>query len=357
MRTHDYCIILAGGLGRRLWPTSRAQKPKQFVDFLGTGKSLLQITYERFAAFLPAENIYVATFADYEPWVREQLPQVVDAQLLLEPVQLSTGPMAAWASWHISQRDPQASIVATPADQLITNEHLFVEQVGAALDFVRTEGCYLAMGVKAVEPLTSYGYIQMGQPLGDDRYEVKSFTEKPPAEFAQTFVDSGEFLWNTGLFLWAAATMAPDFEQIIPGLVHADLIVSTREAEQALIDRAYPAAEFCTLDSLVLERSRRTVVQACHFGWTDIGTWPTLKEALPADVDGNATVGSQQVLFQGTCRTLVALPEGMGAVVRGLDGYVVSLEGNMLLIAPNTDGTLPRRLITEVQVRLGEDYV
>lgn len=357
MRTHDYCIILAGGLGRRLWPTSRVQRPKPFIDFLGVGKTLLQLTFERFAAILPLENIYISTFDDYAPLVREQLPHLAEEQLLLEPVQLSTGPAAAWASWHIAQRDPAACIVASPADQVITNETLFAEELTSVLNFVRREGRPVAMGVAAHKPATCYGYIQRGKMLDNDLFEVKSFTEKPPLEFARTFVDSGEFLWNTGIFLWSAAHAPDAYEQLIPGLVHTDVLISTRQEERRLLERAYPAAEFCSLDSLILERGRDTVVRACHFGWTDVGTWPMLKEMHHADVDGNVVVGGQGVIFQATRQTLVALPEGMGAVVRGLDGFVVSVEGNMLYISPNDEGERPRRLLTEVQVKLGEEYM
>lgn len=357
MRTHDYCIILAGGVGRRLWPASREQRPKQFIDFFGVGRTLLQLTYDRFAAILPPQNIYISTFANYEQLVRDQLPMLTDEQILIEPVQLSTGPAAAWASWHIAQRDNEACIVTTPADQLITGEVAFAREIAEGLDFVRESRQFLAMSVKAATPMTAYGYIQKGESLAGHRYQVKSFTEKPPLEFARTFVESGEFLWNTGLFLWAVGTMCREFERLIPGLVHADVMVSTREEEQALIARCYPAAEFRTLDAVALEGDVPAVVQECTFGWRDVGSWPVMKEALEGDVDGNARIGGAGVVFQATQNTLICLPEGVGAVVRGLNDYLVALEGNMLLITPNDDASRPRHLTTEVQVKLGESFL
>lgn len=357
MRTNDYCLILAGGVGRRLWPVSREERPKQFIDFFGVGKTLLQLTYDRFAAILPPEHIYVSTFVDYEPLVRQQLPMLADEQLLLEPVQLSTGPAAAWASWHIARRDPEACIVTTPADQLITGEPFFAREIAEAFDFVRTHRTVLVMSVKAGAPTTAYGYIQKGDALGGGRYHVKSFTEKPPLEFARTFVESGEFLWNTGLFLWAPDTMRPFFEPLMPGLAGTTALPATREEELALIARYYPEAEFCTLDALLLEREHPAVVQECTFGWRDVGSWQVMKDTLPADVDGNATIGGAGVMLQGTKDTIVSLPPDVAAVVRGLDGYLVALEGNMLLVAPNDDETRPRRLTSEVQVRLGEQFL
>lgn len=361
MRTNDYCLILAGGVGRRLWPASREQRPKQFIDFFGIGKTLLQLTYDRFAAFLPKENIYVSTFAEYEPWVREQLPELPPEQILCEPVQLSTGPAAAWASWQIARQHPEACFVATPADQFITNEAAFAQEIAQGLDFVRTTDHFLAMSVKATTPMTAFGYIQKDtdkrEGLSDHLYKVKSFTEKPPIEFARTFVESGEFLWNTGLFLWKSETMLPHLEQIFPTFPHANHKFATAEEESALLRRYYPTGAFCTLDALILERNDKTITQECSFGWRDVGSWPVMKDSLPANVDGNATIGGAGVIFQGTKDTLVCLPEGMGAVVRGLKDYVVVLEGNMLVIMPNNDAALPRRLATEVQVKLGEEFL
>lgn len=357
MRTHDYCIILAGGVGRRLWPASREQRPKQFIDFLGVGRTLLQLTYDRFATFLPPQNIYVSTFADYTSLVQEQLPQLPSEQILSEPVQLSTAPASAWASWHIAQRDPEACLIVTPADQLITSETLFANEVQEAFDYVRQQEHFLALSVRATSPVTTYGYVQKGEALSEHHFTVKTFTEKPPSEFACTFVESGEFLWNTSLFLWHTRTMARELPHLMPALASHDLLAPSIQEEQALLRRCYPAAIHQTIDHLVLSQCKDTLVQECHFGWRDVGTWSSVTQTLSLNVDGNACIGGGNTLFQDTRHTLVHLPKGMGAVVRGLDGYLVALEGNMLVIMPNDDDTRPQRLATEVQVRLGEEFV
>lgn len=357
MRTHDYCIILAGGVGRRLWPASREQRPKQFIDFLGVGRTLLQLTYDRFAAILPPQNIYISTFVDYVPLVQEQLPELPTHQILAEPVRLSTAPAAAWASWHIAQRDSEACFIASPSDQIITAEAVFAQEVCEAFDYVRSQQHFLALSVKSTSPVTTYGYVQKGEALSAHHFTVKSFTEKPPLEFARTFVESGEFLWNTGLFLWQASTMSSELTRIMPGLSNQALIIANPLEEQALVRRCYPAATHQTLDNVVLDQRKDTLVQECHFGWRDVGTWSSMRQTLSLNVDGNACIGGAGVIFQDTRHTLVNLPENMGAVVRGLDGYLVALEGNMLVIMPNDDDTRPHRLATEAQMRLGEEFL
>ena len=213
------------------------------------------------------------------------------------------------------------------------------------------------MSVAAHSPNTAYGYIQKGEELGDQRFSLKTFTEKPPLDFARQFVASGEFLWNTGLFLWNARTMLPLVGQLIPGLPAADAPLPENESESSLLSQCYPAAEHCSLDHVVLNNGHPTVVQACTFGWKDVGSWPVMKETLPANVDGNTTIGSNEVLFQGTRQTLVSLPKGYGAVIRGLDGYLVTLQDNMLLITPNEDASRTRLIAGEVQMKLGENFL
>lgn len=198
---HNYCIILAGGNGRRLWPASQKDMPKQFIDFFGTGRTLLQQTYDRFVRFIPQDHIFVSTFEDYVPLVKQQLPQIADNRILPEPVQLNTAPAAIWGTWHTVLADADARVVVTPADQLIQGEDQFEKQILRGLDYVGSHQNFLAMGVKPTHPNTAYGYIQMGEEEdGEKLYTVKSFSEKPAADYAQMFVDSGEFLWNTGIF-------------------------------------------------------------------------------------------------------------------------------------------------------------
>lgn len=370
---------MAGGVGRRLWPVSRQRRPKQFVDFFGTGRSLLQLTYDRVSRFVPQENIYVCTAEEYADLAKEQLPVLTDEQLLLEPVRLSTAPAAAWASWHIGRHNPSANVLVTPADQFITNEAAFERQLLSAFDFVATHDKFLCIGVPAHEPNTAYGYIQKGTELGRDLYEVKTFTEKPPMEYATTFVQSGEFLWNTGIFLWNVATMRRLEEEVIPGIGHSDIIITTPEEERQLVRLCYPTATRETLDCILLEQ-QPMVVHECSFGWSDVGSWPVMSSVLPHTADGNAVVvtpaqpqqGSagaaseagmpterleHPVTFKGTRDTIVTLPEGVAAIVRGLDGFLVSLEAGVLVITPNDDPARMRKFSSELQMKHGERFL
>lgn len=362
MRTkNDFCIILAGGVGRRLWPCSRKAKPKQFLDLFGTGRTLLQTTYDRFARFVPKENIYVSTYREYVDLVHEQLPDMQLENILAEPVQLSTAPAVAWATYHVAQRNMEANMIVSPADQYIVNEERFEEQMSQGLDFVSQHDFFLAMGAKAGEPNTSYGYIQKGEETPQENvFTVQSFTEKPDLDFAKIFVESGEFLWNTGLFLWNVRTMLNHLDNLIPVMkqhMRNSEGPLSNEEELAFVERFYPSNLHLSIDLVILERSRNVFVQACDFGWADIGCWPEVHELSKKDVDGNSLATSSKVMFSASRDNLVSLPKGIAAVIHGLDGYLVAQEGNTLLICPNNDPALVRRLANEAQMQLGEEYM
>lgn len=357
----NYCIILAGGIGRRLWPASRKAMPKQFLDFFGVGRTLLQQTFDRFSRFLPTENIFVSTYKDYEELVSIQLPSLPKENILAEPVQLSTLPAATWASFHVSLKDPEACIIVSPADQHIIDVAHFEHDLLDALDFVAEHEEFLAIGVRPTVPNTAYGYIQMGAPANrQGLYRVKSFSEKPEEEYANLFVNSHEFLWNTGIFLWGPKAMK-EIRQLLPPAVIERLQQNnghlTTEEEKTLVEEWYPSNSNRSIDLYLLERCDHAYVKECNFGWADIGCWPELHEVSHKDVDGNARVGSQLVMFSGTSNTIVSLPEGMGAVIRGLNGYFVAQQGNILVICPNNDPAQARRLADEAQMKLGEDYL
>ncbi len=360
---NDYCIILAGGVGRRLWPCSRRNKPKQFIDFFGSGRTLLQQTFDRFSRIIPADHIVISTFKDYLPLVEEQLPEIPIANILAEPVQHSTAPAVAWASCHISMLDPEANIVVSPSDQYIIGEEHFAEQIRKGLSFVRTHEDFLAIGVKPSVPNTAYGYIQMGaNGVAEHMYRVKSFSEKPAQEYARLFVESGEFLWNTGLFLWHAPTMLKMIKTHTVGLVESfsrsDRNISTSDEVEA-IKKYYPASLHRSLDLVILEKCQNVYVQQADFGWADVGCWPEIYEVSEKDADGNVVLSSPntKVMLSACRNNLVRLPDGMGAVIKGLDGYLVAQKNNMLVICPNNDPALARRLVNEVQVQLGEEFV
>lgn len=362
MKKHkDFCIIMAGGEGRRLWPQSRKYLPKQFIDFFGTGRTLLQQTYDRFAAFIPATQIYVSTYRDYVDLVREQLPDLPLENVLVEPVQLSTAPAAAWASCHIGMREPDAAIIVTPADQHIVREERFREQVQRTLDFVADNDVFVAMGVKTTVPNTAYGYIQMGNPVKEGvLYNVKSFQEKPAAEYARLFVESGEFLWNTGLFVWSARSMQQLLREVTP--VVAERIEAahgqmSRDEELTLVREYYPSNLNQSIDLMLLGRGKNVYVYECDFGWADVGCWPELYEVAHKDVDGNALLGAGKVLLSGCSRNVVCMPEGRAAIIKGLEGYLVAECDNVLVICPNDEAMTVRRLADETLVKLGEEYL
>lgn len=358
---HDYCIIMAGGQGRRLWPTSRKDMPKQFIDFFGTGRTLLQQTYDRMARIFPHENIIVSTYEGYHDIVRRQLPEVDEANILLEPVQLSTAPAVMWASAFVAARDGEARVLVTPTDHHIVNTDAFEKHVRCGLDFVGAHDEFLALGVKATVPHTAYGYIQTEQAeLSDGMYRVKTFTEKPAADYARLFVESGEFLWNTGMFLWNVRTMYRLIGRITPAVAHqmeSNAGMIGRQEQLSIIRELYPANMSRSVDLVILNDSAQVCVQECNFGWADVGCWPELHRVLPKDVDGNAVVEGARAMFSACANNIVSLPEGGVAVIKGLDGYIVSQRDNLLVICPKDDPMAVRRMADEAAMQLGPDLL
>lgn len=357
---NDYCVILAGGVGKRLWPYSRREKPKQFLDFFGMGRTLLQQTFDRISRFIPADQIFISTYSDYVPFVHEQLPMVSDDHILAEPVQLSTAPATAWANYHISTLAADANIFVTPCDQVILDEECFAGELQTALRYVEKHDVFLSMGVKATEPNSAYGYIQMGEEKQPGLYTVQSFTEKPGADYARTFVDSGEFLWNTGLFVWNVKTFKRLINRLIPAMDEAILDLDsdiTPEKELDIVRRFYPTNGRSSIDLVILEQAQHVLVQLCNFGWADIGCWPELRAVEKKDVDGNAVIGGAKVMLSGAQRNIVCLPKDTAAVIRGLEGYLVASAGNVLVICPNDDPGLVKKLFNEASVTMGEEYV
>lgn len=353
----NYCVILAGGVGRRLWPASSKEMPKQFIDFFGTGRTLLQQTFDRFLRFIPLQHIYVSTFEDYVPLVREQLPELPPENILPEPVQLNTAPAAIWSTWHVVLNNPEANVIVTPADQLIQHTDRFETAMKRGLEFVEAHDDFLAIGVKPTMPNTAYGYIQMGEGAnGADFYRVQSFSEKPEPDYAKMFLDSGEFLWNTGIFLWRGETMG----QTLAAMSNRPNHPVDQVAKQMLTiaeEMEYVRSSFSNemprqIDLFVLEKCRNVAVMACDFGWADVGCWPEMRGVSRQDADGNAVSGGSRVMFQGTSRCMVRLPKRMKAVIAGLDNYLIVQEGDVLMICPNDHPDRLRRLINEAQVNL-----
>lgn len=338
---HFYCIILAGGKGRRLWPVSRAEKPKQFIDLFGTGKTLLQQTYERFCRILPEENIYVSSYVEYTPLVREQLPQLSANRLLCEPIHRNTAPVVAWGTHRIGLRDKDAAIIVTPSDQIIFNEDAYREDVLNGLQHVSDNNCLLTMGIKPTRPEPGYGYIQMGDSHSNSFYEVQSFTEKPEREFAEMFMKSGEFLWNTGLFLSSLRSMRTQLQKLLPSVMDsldAEKTDATWVEEEQWAEAHYATYPNMSLEHGILERSDNVHVMQCHFGWADIGAWHGIYEAQ-ATSEGENVILNTETMLSDTTGCVISLPKGRTAVINGLHNFIVAEHDDVLMITPRCDSS------------------
>ena len=358
--TNNYCVILAGGKGRRLWPSSRMEKPKQFVDFFGTGRTQLQSTYDRMASILPAKNIFICTTRDYKHWVNEQLPDVPDDHILTEPVNRNTAPSVAWAGARIHRECNDACIVVVPSDQFIVDEERFRENVSEGLAFVAENDIMLTMGIIPSRPEPGYGYIQMGEETPTKGiYKVQSFTEKPEREFANVFMQSGEFLWNTGMFLSNVNHLRQFFIQTITDMPHRlckiKEMISVEETER-YVEQYYPAYPNISMDEAALERTENVYVMHCDFGWADLGTWHSIYECMQKTKEDNVVVDSE-VLLEDCKNNIIKLPKGHIGVINGLDGYIVAEQGDVLLICKKGDSSaLIRKYVNEVGIRYGEEF-
>ena len=357
----NFCVILAGGRGRRLWPASRNAYPKQFMDFFGTGKTMLQTTVDRFCKILPKENIYICTCREHLPIVKEQLPCLTDENILVEPIHRNTAPSVAWANMRILRRNPEANIIVSPSDQLVIDEESFFRSVTVGLGYVSENDVLLAMGVKPTRPEPGYGYIQLGDlSCKPDVYRVKSFTEKPERDFAKMFMDSGEFYWNTGIFISSARHMIMCFESIFP-VVLRNLRLNhpnyTYEEEMAYVEENYPRYPNLSLDYAILEQRRDVFVMKCDFGWADLGTWHAIYEAM-SKVDDDNVVLDSLVEMEDCHNNIIRLPKGRLGVISGLDGYIVVEHENVLMICKKGDSSsLVRKYASEVQMKYGEEFV
>lgn len=343
---NNYCVIMAGGIGSRFWPYSRKDKPKQFLDFFGAGQTLLQLTFNRYSKIVPQENIYVVTNVQYKELVKEQLPELSEDQILLEPTRRNTAPCIAWASQKIQSLNPDANLVVAPADHLILKEAEFIEAVQKGLEFVAQEPQLLTLGIKPSRPETGYGYIQITDEKLGDFHKIKTFVEKPQLEFAQVFVESEEFYWNSGIFLWNVNTILEAFERIMPE-------ISSKLSDG---EEGFTSSPNISIDYGIMEKAENVYVQICNFGWADLGTWGSLHDALPKDLQKNVIIKGQTLLYD--CKNnIIALQNGKLAVLQGLEDYLVADTDNVLLVCRKDDESTIRRYVNDVQIKLGDEFV
>lgn len=360
--TDNYCIILAGGKGRRLWPCSRDRYPKQFIDFFGSGRTQLQATFDRFSSILPVGNIFVCTNAEYVSILKEQLPEMDEANIVAEPVARNTAPSVAAATLHIYSRNAAARIIIAPSDQFVQNEEAFSDNVLRGLDLVAGRDMLLTMGVKPTRPEPGYGYIQVGEPVdGGSVYKVQSFTEKPEREFARMFVESGEFYWNTGMFLADVKALGHSLQRLFPDML--DFWEEENSGGKpwqtgiSFINENYASFPNLSIDYGILERGENVCVMICNFGWADLGTWHSIYECKSHGEGDNVLINTEAILED--CRdNVIKLPEGKLAVINGLEGYIVAEKDNVLFICKKGDSSsLLRKYVNEVQIKYGEEFV
>ncbi len=351
---------MCGGVGSRFWPFSRESKPKQFLDFFGTGRSLLQMTVDRVRDIVPAERIVLVTNAAYADIVREQLPGVPEANILCEPARRNTAPCILWAARHIHALDPEASMAVLPADHLILREEEFRKDLREGFDFVEAGDHLLTMGIRPTYPATGYGYIQCGPLLESwpGICKVKTFAEKPDRRMAETFLATGEFLWNAGIFLWSARsilaaydTLAPDMASLFAG---CDTYASA--GESADMARIFPAAESISVDYCIMEKARNVYVKGVDIGWSDLGSWHALHDVSPKTSERNVTQGCR-VLARGCEGSVFASEEDKVIVAYGLKDYIVADTPTALMICPMEKEQDIKGIVNEVRNLCGPDFV
>ncbi len=363
MNQNYYCVIMAGGAGTRFWPLSRAAHPKQFIDILGTGRTLLQQTFDRYARICPKENILIVTSSEYKDITAEQLPEIAENQILLEPARRNTAPCIAYANFRIQQQNPDALVIVAPSDHLILNEQAFLETMHSGLDFIAQHDCLLTLGIKPTRPDTGYGYIQLsaGQTLDahPEISKVKTFTEKPKLELAKSFVDSGEFYWNSGMFLWSVKSIQQAFEEHLPEIYtafneKASLFGSPQEQEA--IREIYPACPNISIDFGLMEKSKQVYVLGADFGWSDLGTWTSLYEHMEKDGMSNARSGKNILTYQAK-NAIIKADHKKLVVVKGLEDYIVVDTEDALLICPKDDEQQIKLFVNDIKTQTGNKFI
>lgn len=350
---------MCGGVGSRFWPYSRTNMPKQFIDFLGTGRSLLQMSVDRIKGIVPDENIFLITNAKYAHIVTEQLPEINPKQVLLEPSRRNTAPCIAWATWHIKSLNPDAQIMVAPCDHFINKTDEYRDNVIKAFEFIEGREVLLTMGIKPSRPETNYGYIQVGEPVGNNFNAVKAFTEKPDEEMARMFIQLGEFFWNSGMFFWSADSIlkamrlhCPDIAAIFDA---GEGKYGTSE-EQEFIQANFPSCRNISIDYAVMEKASNVYVECVDFGWSDLGTWGSLYENSSKDEQGNATQSCKTMLVNSH-NNFIAVKGDKVVITSGLENYIVADVDDALLIIPRDQEQNIRRYVNEAKSKFGDKYI
>jgi len=357
MSDNVHVVIMAGGTGTRFWPYSRNSRPKQFLDILGVGRSLLQMTYDRFLPFVGSDNIFIVSNEIYGELISEQLPELTQDQILLEPSKRNTAPCIAYASYKILRRNPDSILIFTPADHAIFHETQFLNTIEKATKYAKEGGRLITLGITPHRPETGYGYIQFYEEEVEIK-KVKTFTEKPEIDLAKKFVESGDFLWNAGIFIWKSSDIVQSFEEIQPEM--AEIFRDGKEAyytleEKGFIEKAYSIVKNISIDYAIMEKAQNVYVIPGDFGWSDLGSWNALHEIREKDEDGNV-IEAETILYD--CKNnYIKSHSGKLVVLHDLDGYLVSDFDDVLLVCKKDDASKFKAFVTDVKADKGEKYI
>ncbi len=363
LNKNNYCVIMAGGIGSRFWPMSRTDKPKQFLDVMGVGESLLQMTYHRFEKICPKNNIYIVTSAVYKDLVKQQLEGIEDDRIICEPTRRNTAPCIAYANFRILNQNPQANIIVAPSDHLILKEDKFIDIINKSLEVAKDNDILITLGIKPSYPNTGYGYIQYDRVGGlqndNDFKKVKLFTEKPNLEMAQMFIDSGDFLWNAGIFVWSLNAINNALHEFLPDVFNAfnsgrELIGTEKEMD--FINEIYTSCQSISIDYGVMEKAANVYVMPSDFGWSDVGTWKALYEVRKKDATGNSITG-KNVMVYNSKNNVITVDDNKLAVIQGMDDYIIVNSANVLLICKKDEEQRVKQFLTDIEVQKGKEYL
>jgi mannose-1-phosphate guanylyltransferase len=360
MNPNHYVAIMAGGIGSRFWPMSRASYPKQFLDILNSGKTLIQWTFDRYAAFIPKENIFVVTSQEYTDIVATQLPDMPIENILAEPSKKNTAPCVAYIAFKLLQKNPNASLVVAPSDHMILDGETFKAITSKALAFVDTHNSFITLGIKPNHPNTGYGYIQYDTDAVEDNiYKVKTFTEKPNLEIAKSFLASGDFLWNAGIFIWKAQDVVNEFatqQAEMFELFDNEKANFNTPNEKDAIGRIYPLCTNISIDFAIMEKAKSVCVIPSSFGWSDLGTWNSAYDNIEKDYFGNA-VASDNVIVIDATKCMINSPKDKLVLVQGLDDFIVIDTKDVLMICSRDKEQSIKEYVAEVKRNKGDKYI
>lgn len=357
--SNTYVAIMAGGVGSRFWPGSREARPKQFLDMLGVGKSLLRLTFERFLPICPVSNIYIVTNAAYRDLVKQQLPELTDDQILGEPSRNNTAPCIAYTAFKLAGLNPDANMVVAPSDHIVLKEDVFSEKISQALDFAARNDALVTLGITPSRPDTGYGYIQFEHAAEPGVFKVERFTEKPKLADAQAFVASGKYVWNAGIFIWNVKNVLKAFENYSPEIFH---ILEKGESryntplEQDFINENYPLTPNISVDFAIMEQAPNVYTIPAEFGWSDLGTWASLHLECPKDARGNVLQGDH-ILALDVRNSLIRTAKGRLVVIKDLDDYIIVDEPDVLLVYPKSKEQEIKQITTMVKDRFGDIFL